>query len=191
VSEEFEERLLATRTEAYAAFSKAVEDRRPLPQIFAIGAEAYEAELRLTASTTEAADRDFAEDMRALDRVRANAQQMNDAATVGTPEHFGLQMILADLDKVLGPDLVREADPSGEVLKSLPYDERKRMLAAFDREDTGQAIIVMVDECGPLLERARQMHQEPLEVGSPEHDAFCMDETAKMAAEDVARGEGE
>jgi hypothetical protein len=151
-------------------------------QAFSAAAAVYERELRAQLSADDASDRDYAEEIRSISRARSNVQQMIDAAEFGTAEHYGLQMILSDLNAVLGPDLVREADPTGEVLKALPYEQRKAMLDAIP-EGPGS----------PEHERvARQMMGLPaLEVGSPEHDTFCMDETAKMAAEDVARGEGQ
>lgn len=183
---ELEMRLRAIRAEAWAAILAAHGDPS---QVFAAAAEVYERELRLHASVDAASDADWEKEVRAISKARDIAYEMLDQLVNFCPERTDVERIIAELDKVLGPDLVREADPTGQVLKSLPFDERKRMLDALDmvqdvvdERGSGQPplILILEDEMGPILE-----------VGSPEHDAFCMEETAKMAAEDVARGEGE
>jgi hypothetical protein len=169
--------LHAVRAEAWTAIMKAYSSTGDAGQIFAAVAEVYDRELRVHLAVDEASDRDYAEDVRSLTRARKNVQQMIDKATFGTAEHYGLQMILSDLEAVLGPDLVREADPTGTVLKSLPYEQRKRMLDALPdgpldpeheraaREMLGAVqkvieerggghppfIVIVEDETGPLL----------------------------------------
>lgn len=123
--------LRETRAEAWDAFMKAYSSTGDAGQIFAAAAEVYERELRVHLDVDEASDRDYAAELRSLTRARDHVHQMIDAATFGTPEHLALQMILSDLESVLGPDLVREADPTGTVLTSLPYEQRKRMLDAL------------------------------------------------------------
>lgn len=145
------------RAEAWKALIAAKGDPA---QVFAAAAEVYERELR---EHFDASDADFAGDFEHLARARTNVRQMIDAASFGTPEHYGLQMILSDLDAVLGPDLLREADPTGEILKPLPLAERKRMLDALDmvqkvvdERGGGQPpyIVIVEDEMGPILEEA-------------------------------------
>lgn len=150
--------LRETMAEAWEAYRLSL--GKTQTQAFAVAVHPFERELRALLSANEASDRDYADEMRAVSRARDLAYEEMDSAPSDR-----LQSIIAELDKVLGTDLVREADPTGKVLKSLPYDERKALLDAIP--------------------------DGPLEVGSPEHDAFCMDQTAKMAAEDVARGEGQ
>lgn len=197
MSAEHEQYLRALGAEAWNALIDATGDPG---QVFAAVVEVYERELRAHHDADQTSDRDYADEIQTISRARTNVQQMVDAATFGTSEHYGLQMILADLNEVLGPDLLREADPTGEALKQLPLAERKRMLDALDsvqkvidERGSGQPplIVIVEDEMSPIMERARQLREEgPLEVGSPEHDAFCHEQTAKTAAEDVARGEG-
>ena len=174
--------LHKTRTEAWDAFMKRYSSTGDAGQIFAAAAEVYERELRVHLDVDEASDRDYAAEIRSISIARDIAHEILDELDPERPMAGRLRTLIAELGKVLGPDLVREADPTGTVLKALPYEQRKAMLDAIP-EGPGS----------PEHERvARQMMGLPaLEVGSPEHDAFCMDETAKMAAEAVARGEGE
>lgn len=189
--------LRETRAEAWDAFMKAYSSTGDAGQIFAAAAEVYERELRGRLDVDEASDRDYAADLRSLTQARTNVQQMIDKAEFGTPEHFGLQMILADLEAVLGPDLVREVDPTGTVLTALPYEQRKRMLNALpdgpldpEHERAAREMLGLGRTPGVFVVTEEEAHQA-LEVGSPEHDAFCREQTEKMAADDVARGEGE
>jgi hypothetical protein len=159
-----DEELRALRVEALYAFRRAAITTQDAGQAFAGGAEVYERELRKATEgrvmTVTVAD----EGLQAASRARDTAYQMLDREPDFTPESYGLQVIIAELDKVLGPDLVREADPTGKVLKPLPYEDRKRMLAALDKAGL----------------------PEPRPRG-PRAPGYFIDEQA----EDVARGEGE
>jgi hypothetical protein len=181
---EHEKHLHGLRAEAWDAFRAML--GRPHTQAFAAAADVYERELRALLSADAESDRDYVDEMQHLTRARKNVQQMIDAIPFGTAEHYGLQMILADLNAVLGPDLLREADPTGEVLKELPFEERRRMLDAIPdgpldpeheraaREMLGAAqrmieerggeqppfIVIVLDEAGPLFEKARKQREQ-------------------------------
>jgi hypothetical protein len=158
---EREDYLRKIKAEAWDAYRLSL--GRTQTQAFSVAVHPFERELRVLLAANEASDRDYADEMRAISTARDIAHEVLDELDPDRPMAARLHSLVVELDKVLGPDLVREADPTGKVLKSLPYDERKAMLDAIP--------------------------DGPLEVGSPEHDAFCMGQTAKMAAEDVARGE--
>lgn len=127
-----EKRLHELRAKAWEAFRQGLVSGADAPQLFARASEVYERELSDRIDADQASDRDYADDVRSLTRARTNVQQMIDSQKFGAAEHYGLQMVLADLNAVLGPDLLREADPTGKVLKALPFEERKRMLDAID-----------------------------------------------------------
>lgn len=138
---------------------------------FIRAARVYERELAAVISANADSDRDYADELRVISEARLNAYQMLDALPPDdlTPERYGLTQIINLLDKVLGPDLVREADPTGQVLKSLPYERRKRMLDALDsaqklaKEHDGeppQLILIVEDEMGPILEKAKQLREQ-------------------------------
>jgi hypothetical protein len=139
----------------------------PMDGAFIRAARVYERELRRTAEERVMTVRVADESLQAASKARDVAYEMLSQLVSG-PEREDVLRIVAELDKVLGPDLVREADPTGEVLKPLPFDERKRMLDVLDRvqevvdaRGSGQPplIIVVEDEMGPLLEKARQMRR--------------------------------
>lgn len=174
---------------------------------FARTSAVYERELRSKLDERAAVARGAANIFQAVSQARDVAYEMLDQLVSG-PEREDVLRIVAELDKVLGPDLVREADPTGKVLKSLPFDERKRILDAFDREDTGQPIIIVEDEFPKLL---REHHKRLVEVSCSRcsGQAFAYDGvvqrhrmpntgircdgagTTLTANEDVVRGEGE
>lgn len=148
---EHEKQLHELRAQAWDAFMKAYARTADAGQIFAAVAEVYEGELRTGFSIDEASDRDYADEIRDISRARDLAYEELDSAPSDR-----LQSIIAELDKVLGPDLVREADPTGKFLKSLPFEERKRILDAID---SGSKVIFVEDEMGPILDKARRLRE--------------------------------
>src|SRR3954465_865402 len=154
---EHETYLHAVRAEAWAAILAAKGDPG---QVFAAAAEVYERELRDATEGRVEAERGHAVIFSGAFDARVVAYEMLDQLSSPCPEREDVQRIIAELDKVLGPDFVREADPTGKTLKSLPFAERKRMLDAFDsaqkmidERGTGQPplILIVEDEMGPLL----------------------------------------
>lgn len=124
--------LHKTRAEAWDAFMKRYSSTGDAGQIFAAAAEVYERELRVHLDVDEASDRDYAAELRAVSEARDLAYEVLDELDPERPMAARLRRLITQLDKLLGPDLVREADPTGTVLKSLPYEQRKRMLDAID-----------------------------------------------------------
>lgn len=133
-------------------------------QAFSVAVHPYERELRVLLSADAASDRDYMDEMRAVSTARDIAHEVLDELDPDRPMAVRLRALVAELNKVLGPDLVREADPTGKALKSLPYEERKAMLDAIPD--------------GPLDAEHERAAREMLGA-------------AKMAAEDVVRGEGQ
>jgi len=129
--------LHGIRTEAWDAFMKAYSSTGDSGQIYAAAAEVYERELRAQLDTKVTSDRDYTESLRSLTRIRKTVQQMIDGVTYGTTDlalvhRTDLDAVLGDVSAVLGPDLLREADSTGEILKELPFEQRKAMLDAID-----------------------------------------------------------
>lgn len=206
---EREKYLQSIRAEAWEAFRQALVSGADVRQLFAHAAEVYERELRNPMALAGAE-----EFFRTINEARDILRKSLDRDLSWDQS---LRKLLARAATELDAVLVREIDPTGQALKPLPFDERKRLLdtwtagpstsegekRARQMLETVQrlikergaeqppAIIVMEDEAGPIFEKARQLRGKLLEVSSPEHDAFCMEETAKMAAEDVARDEGQ
>lgn len=175
---EREKYLHKIRAEAWDAFMQRYSSTGDAGQIFAVAAEVYERELRTRMSQAACTD-EFYE---AIGRARDNAHQMLADEPMLTARRYGLQSIIDELDKVLGPDLVREADPTGQVLRPLAYEERKRLLdaipdgplspeheqAARDILDSVEQliearggersakIIILEDEMAPILAKARE-----------------------------------
>jgi hypothetical protein len=157
--------LHGIRAEAWDAIMKAYSSTGDAGQIFAAVAEVYERELRKAAEQRAAAEEGHAAIFNGAFDARVVAYEMLDQLSSPCPEREDVQRIIAELDKVLGPDFVREADPTGKTLKSLPFAERKRMLDAFDsaqkmidERGTGQPplILIVEDEVGPLLAASRK-----------------------------------
>jgi hypothetical protein len=136
----------------------------PLNGAFSRVSRVYERELRQTAKERVMTVRVADESIQAASKARDTAYQLLDKMPFGTrAQRYGLQTIIAELDKVLGPDLVREADSTGKALKALPFEERKRMLDALDsvqkvidERGGGQPpmILVVEDEFPAILETA-------------------------------------
>lgn len=149
----------------------------PLTGTFARTSRVYERELIKQLDERAAVAQGASKIFEAVSRARDIAYEMLDQLVNPCPERTDVERIVAELDKILGPDLVREADPTGKVLKPLPYDERKRILEAMidsspkpeyveavrwarelaEARGTGEPplILVVEDEMGPLLEKAR------------------------------------
>lgn len=134
---------------------------------FIRAARVYERELAALTSANEVSDHDYADEMRAVSEARDIAYEMLSQLVSG-PEREDVLRIVAKLDEVLGADLVREADPTGEVLQPLPFEQRRRMLEALDsaqkvaqERDAGQPplILVMEDEGHLLLDEVRRRRQ--------------------------------
>lgn len=120
---------------------------------FIRAAHVYERELAAVISANAMSDSDYVDEMRVVSEARLNVQQMLDALPPDdlTAERYGLTQIINLLDQVLGPDLVREADPTGQVLKPLPFDERKQMLDALDAGDRGPRVAgYFIDEAAKI-----------------------------------------
>jgi hypothetical protein len=139
----------------------------PLDGAFSRVARVYERELRRTAEERTTTVRVADESLQAASKARDVAYEMLDQLVSG-PEREDVLRIIAELDKVLGPDLVREADPTGEVLKPLPFDERKRILDALDMVQQvvdarggGQPpyIVIVEDEFPAILKQARKQRE--------------------------------
>jgi hypothetical protein len=152
--------LHAVRAEAWAAILAAKGDPG---QVFAAAAEVYERELRDAIEGRVEAEKGHASIFSGAFDARIVAYEMLDQLSSPCPEREDVQRIIAELDKVIGPDFVREADPTGKVLKSLPYEQRKQMLDALDMvqqvvdERGGKQpplILIVEDEVGPLMEAA-------------------------------------
>jgi hypothetical protein len=150
-------------------------------QVFAAAAEVYERELRDATEGRVEAEKGHAVIFRGAFDARVVAYEMLDQLSSPCPEREDVQRIIAELDKVIGPDFVREADPTGKTLKSLPFAERKRMLDALDAvqkmvdERGGKQpplIVIVEDEVGPLMEAARQARSKGVHVVS-ERDAMA------------------
>jgi hypothetical protein len=133
-------------------------------QVFAAAAEVYEREL-LSRMSLEGT----AEFLGLIADVRDAVYRARD--TVGNDpadDYARLGGIIDSLDSVLGPDLLREADPTGEILKPLSLAERKRALdvldsvqKVIDERGGGQPpyIVIVEDETGPLLEAAKKRRE--------------------------------
>lgn len=178
---EREKYLHKIRAEAWDAFMQRYSSTGDAGQIFAAAAEVYERELRTHLDIDEASDRDYTDELRAVSEARDIAYEMLSQLVSG-PEREDVLRIVAKLDEVLGPDLVREADPTGQVLRPLAYEERERLLDAIpdgplspehERAARGildsveqlieaqggkrpTKIIILEDEVGPILAKARE-----------------------------------
>lgn len=159
-----DEELRELRVEALYAFRRAAITTQDAGQAFAGGAEVYERELRKATEERVMTVRVADESLQAASKARDIAYELRFREPDESTAREELDRLIAELDKVLGPDLVREADPTGEVLKPLPYEDRKRMLDALDKAGL----------------------PEPRPRG-PRAPGYFIDEQA----EDVARGEGE
>jgi hypothetical protein len=187
----------------------------PLDGAFSRVARVYERELRRTAEERSMTVRVADESLQAASRARDTAYQMLDWEPGFTPERYGLQVIIAELDKVLGPDLVREADPTGKVLKPLPFTERKRMLDAVQKmiderggeQGSSRTILIVEDEVGPILKKAQEMRTRGVternaaaermsdyltQLGVNPHETFEGDSrtTAQILADAALAGDG-
>jgi hypothetical protein len=160
---ERESYLHRVQAEAWTAIMKAYSSTGDAGQIFAAVAEVYERELRKAAEQRAVAEQGHAAIFNGAFDTRVVAYEMLDQLSSPCPEREDVQRIIAELDSVLGPDLLREADPSGEILKPLPLAERKRMLdtldsvqKVIDERGSGQPplIVIVEDEFPALLEAA-------------------------------------
>jgi hypothetical protein len=140
----------------------------PMDGAFIRAARVYERELRRTAEERTTTVRVADESLQAASKARDVAYEMLEQLINPCPEREDVLRIIAELNKVLGPDLVREADPTGKVLKPLPFDERKRVLDALDmvqqvvdERGGGQPpyIVIVEDEFPAILEQARKQRE--------------------------------
>jgi hypothetical protein len=137
----------------------------PLDSGFVRTVAVYERELRDKMELGDAIVLGSSKTLRVMSEARDIAYEMLDQLSSPCPEREDVQRIIAKLDEVLGPDLVREADPGGLVLKPLSSDERRKILdrvqkMAEERGAQPSTIIIVEDEMGPILERVRQRRQE-------------------------------
>lgn len=158
-------------------------------QVFATAAEVYERELRSRMSLEGTA-----EYFRAISDAREAAYEVLDGMDPERPMAERLRELIAGLDEVLGPDLVREADPTGEVLKPLPYEQRKQMLDAVQQvtdERGGERppmILIVEDEVGPVMEAGRKRRER--DAAAERMSDYLTQLGVDPDETDVERGEG-
>lgn len=132
------------RSRAWAEFIYPRSDILDPTQAFARAVKVYEDELEHERALTAQLSSSY---LRVMSQARDVAYEMLDQLVNPCPEREDTLRIIAELDKVLGPDLVREADPTGTVLKPLPHADRKAMLDTLDMvEERKQALGDHVDE---------------------------------------------
>jgi hypothetical protein len=140
----------------------------PMDGAFIRAARVYERELRRTAEERTTTVRVADESLQAASKARDVAYEMLEQLINPCPEREDVLRIIAELDKVLGPDLVRAADPTGEMLRPVPFEDRKRILDVLDRvQDVVDArgggqppyIVIVEDEFPAILEQARKQRE--------------------------------
>lgn len=187
MSESIESYLDDVRTEAWSEHvypRPAVDELAapPLDGAFSRVARVYERELRRTAEERVMTVRVADESLQAASKARDIAYELRFREPDESTAREELDRLIAELDKVLGPDLVREADPTGEVLKPLPFEERKRMLDSMIDSPVRPDYVRAVQNALELAE-ARGDRQPPTII-------IVEDEASKLMADRGPRAPG-
>lgn len=161
--EDHERYLCGLKHQAWAEFNHPRVNFVDPPQAFARAAKVYEDELTRKTDHDIVMAKGAGVWLHAMTEARDTAHQMLDKHTELDADCYSLQRIIAALDSVLGPDLVREADPTGTVLKPLSHADRKALLDALDEADRRshpKMIMIVEDEASQLLGEASSLSAE-------------------------------